>query len=228
VSGSGATTVVAASAPRVDLGAGSLLQAIACGLAGQLALAFPPRQFDFQLVTGPVTKAVMQRLTRRLPALALAWLGVVPDRENGRVFYGTSRWTLLLITQNEGGPQARLFSDALAPGLFAMVDAASIALQGFEISAPAGDGAAATTPWCAEGAVIVTDIENVAAEGWEDGGLATATLGISVRFAADFAPGAAWQADSFDTLGIAWDFGSTPDDFADTWTAPGPNAGSSA
>jgi hypothetical protein len=103
---------------------------------------------------------------------------------------------VFLATKNAAGIQGRYFGDALAPGLFTMVEAATAALQGFTIPGI--------------GSTNITRASNVFVEGWDDDDMVVATLDVSVGITIKMSETILNICDEgdFDTLAIDWNFGA--------------------
>ena len=204
-----------ASAPQIVPAAGleglvgeGPLHFTARALQARLQLLFPPNYFDWHWLDGKIGKTQWDRLTRRCPSVCLGFAGVTPSASNGLAFEGKSHWFLALVTRNEGGPQARLLGDRLAPGILSVVRAATVALNGFVINPP-------DTPWCASGAVEVTDISALTSDDWTSEALAAVGINLAVPYEEVLPPGLD-TPNRLDALSITWSFDPPGGVFAQT------------
>lgn len=167
----------------------------ALALQTRLQVAFPPALFAFDFVPAKVTKETWRKLTRKTPFIGIGWADIEGGR-NLRFFQGESRWSVFLATKNTSGILGRYFGDALAPGLFTMVEAATAALQGFTIPDVGSTG--------------ITRGSNVFVEGWDDEDMVVATLDVTVGLTIRMADVLLNVGDEgeFNELSIDWNFGA--------------------
>ena len=180
------------------------LQLVGAALQARLALAFPPSLFTHALMPAKLTPQAWTELTRRVPFVGLGWGGLAPSPIMSRQFRGVSRWTVFLVTRNGAGELGRYFGDAQGPGLFQMVQAGVVMLQGTNI---AGLGTAS-----------VGEASNAVAEGWEGGGAVIAAIDVEVPIdmsLADLITGGV-DTDALRTTAVAWDFQPAINSLSDT------------
>jgi hypothetical protein len=171
-------------------------------LKARLQSVFPPSRFDFHYLDGKLGKTQWSRLTRRTPAVALGWAGVRPSDFDGGPFDGASHWFVALVTRNEAGPEQRLLGDRIAPGMLAMVRAATIVLQGFVIDPE-------NTTWAASGAVQLRDVSAMYADDWTDDAASLVGIELDVHYQ-EMLPPSMDTPNSLDAVSIAWNFQGAP------------------
>jgi hypothetical protein len=174
------------------------LHFMARGLQVRLQQVFPASGFDWHWLDGKISKAQWVKLTQRTPSVCVGFGGVGPSTANGETFMGRAHWFVSLVTRNPGSPQARLLGDRAAPGILALVRAATLALHGFRIDPP-------DTPWAASGAVEITDISALTSEDWIDEALAAVGISLSVPYEEALPPGLD-TPNHFNALRTAWSF----------------------
>jgi hypothetical protein len=191
--------------PAPAIAAAGPLPGIARALARRLQLVFPAERFSHATMPARLTPKDWTGLTRRTPFVGLGWVAAEGDKDNGRLWSGETSWTVYLVTKNAGGIAARYHGDALAPGLFQMVQAAIGILHGALLADADGD--------IIFGTAMVRRAGNLFAEAWEDDA-AIAGIDVDVRIALPVADSVDLAtADILATLGIDWQFdgGDTPD-----------------
>jgi hypothetical protein len=180
-------------------------------LSDRLKLVFPPERFTHGFMPAKIDQAAWKQITRRMPFVGLGWTEVAAREDAGRLFDGTSHWTVFLVTRNSAGIAQRYFGDALGPGLFQMVQAAIGVLHGWTIEgSPDGDKGRI-------GTVAVTRAGNLFAEGIDLDDSAIAGLDLVAKFTLPV-PAAVHgdEPDILKTLGIDWQFNGG--DFPDVFT----------
>jgi hypothetical protein len=197
--------MLTAPAPPTIAASGPL-PGIARALTRRLQLVFPPERFAHATMPARLTPKDWTALTRRTPFVGLGWVAVEGDRDNGRLFRGEVSWSVYLVTKNAGGIAPRYHGDALAPGLFQMVQAAVGILHGAGLTDADSD-----LVW---GTAMVRRAGNLFAENWEDDA-AIAGIDVDVQIALPVAESVDLAtADILATLGIDWQFadgGDAPD-----------------
>lgn len=182
------------------------LSIVGAGLTDRLKQTFPPALFEHAFMPAKLTPQAWTALVRRTPFIGLGWNTLDAEPVLARQFRGASRWTVFLVTRNSSGPLGRYFGDAQGPGLFQMVEAASVMLQGYDLPGV--------------GNVVVKSAANSIAEGWEDGGAAIAAIDVDVSIdmsRADMIT-AGLSVDDLSSTHVAWDFLPATGSLADTHT----------
>lgn len=156
----------------------------------RLRLGFPEQHFGIERVPSTLTLSEFQRLTRVAPFIGLSWTGLQPDAGNARILRADMMWRLTLIVRNSQSAEGRFKGDQFDIGLDAMLDVATVLLQGavFEDI----------------GQCNVTSARPVYAEGHEDDAVALAHVDFTISFSAPLSglqlkPGADLTA-----LNVAW------------------------
>jgi hypothetical protein len=190
----------------MDVTAAGPLHFMGEAIAARLKLVFPPNQFTHEYVPARLTLTEWRRLTRRTPFVGLGWTGITPDHEAGRVFEGTAHWIVLLVTKNAGGVAARYQGDRVGAGLFQLIRAASIALQGFTPRQP-------ELSWEAASTVLIRDIQSVYSDEWADDEAAVGMISLDVPYqeqiSDDLVAALGQTPGSFGNVSITWAFGDT-------------------
>lgn len=165
-------------------------------IVARLRLAFPEAQFQIQRVPPVLTDMEFKRVVRLTPFIGLAWLGMKPDTGTGRELRGAMQWRLVLIVKASSSIEARFKGDRRDIGLDAMVDVATVLLNGvtFDI-----------------GHSTVTRAEGVFADGWADDATVIAQVDFEIRFATRVAGLGLTTLDDFRSLGITWLNAASPD-----------------
>lgn len=151
-----------------DLTAAGPLFLMQAALAARLQAAFPPREFQHDVVPARLTQAGWARLLQRTPFVGLSWTGMKPGTASGRHLDAAANWTVFLASKNSAGPKLGLLGDRMGPGQLGLAQVAAFALQGYTIP-----GA---------GTVRVDDVANLYADSWgEEAGTLTG-INISIGF----------------------------------------------
>ena len=156
----------------------------------RLRLAFPAQKFQIQRVPAVLTVKEFERVVRLRPFIGLAWMGLQPDRDHGRLLSGAANWRLVLVVKASNGLDIRFKGDRNDIGLDAMIDVSSVLLSGCTLSNI--------------GTCTVTRAEAVYADGWADDATVLAQVDFDVRFTS---PLSAFQIKTLDDLksfGINW------------------------
>lgn len=159
----------------------------------RLRLAFPRSSFTIERVPQTMTITEFQRLAKLAPFIGIAWVGFDADKDNQRAVQGYMLWSLILIVKASNGLEARFKGDAFQIGLDAMVDVATMLLQGAQIPDV--------------GPCTVTGARSLIAEGWSDDAIAIAQIDFKVRFTNQLASLKLSTPADFAALGITWDLG---------------------
>lgn len=147
------------------LASDNLVTRQAAALEARLTALFPPDKFDFHYLPAAPTQRVWNQVFRRMPAIALQFVGLDVAPESNTLPRVKVEWQLVLATQNPAGAKPRLLGDAMGPGLAGMVVVATLAIQGLSVP----DASMAT----------VTDVRALGAEFLDD---QVAAAGVSFRF----------------------------------------------
>lgn len=159
-------------------------------IVARLRMAFPERAFQIQRVPSVLTIDEFKRVVRLAPFIGLAWMGMTPDRDNGRQLAAAMNWRLVLIVKASSALETRFKGDKRDIGLDAMVDVACALLQGAELP---GIGVCA-----------VTGAQAVYADGWADEATVVAQVDFAVRYQASAAELKLVTPDDFKTLSVDW------------------------
>ena len=202
-----------------------VLSVIAFGLEQRLQLAFPPARFQFDYMPPRIAPTSWDQVVRRPPFIGLGWNELEGRNTPRRIWAGTSSWTVYLIVDNIAGQKNRLMGDAQGPGLFQMVQAGVIALNGLGIVA--ADGGLA-------GTCTVTRTAQAFAEGWTKQSIAMAAIDLTVTTAIDVASdltGVEASPDLLSEIAASWIFsdptvpGNQPAAFEDVTFFPPSSTG---
>ncbi len=180
------------SVQPIDPGALSLA---ATGLRDALQIAFPPQRFQFGFMPPRLSPREWSQLVNRPPFVGLGWNEIKPTSNGGRLFKGEASFSVFLVIENKSGVRNRYLGDAQGPGLFQMLQAASIVLNGCTIPGV--------------GSCFVTRASNAFAEGWEAENLAMAAVDVAVNVTLDVPTGLAGPEATPDLLrqiAASWSF----------------------
>lgn len=172
----------------------------------RLRIAFPKKLFAIERVPQALSIKEFNRIARQTPFIGLAWTGMKPDADNGRMLKGNMLWRLILINSVSSGLEARFKGDVKDIGMDAMVDVASVLLQGVNF-----DG---------QGVTNVTLSNSVIADGWSDDNIAIAQIDFTFSFAYRAAATGKMQLDDFKSLGITWAINDAPETIPDEIQLP--------
>ncbi|KQY45351.1 hypothetical protein ASD46_09540 [Rhizobium sp. Root491] len=172
----------------------------------RLRIAFPEKIFTIERVPQVLSIKQFTRIANQTPYIGLAWTGMKPDADNGRMLKGNMLWRLILVSAVSSGLEARLKGDKYDIGMDAMVDVASVLLQGVNF-----DG---------QGVTSVTLANSVIADGWSDDNVAIAQVDFTFSFACRAAATGKMQLDDFKALGITWSVNGSPDTVSDELQPP--------
>lgn len=159
-------------------------------IVARLRMAFPERAFQIQRVPSVLTIDEFRRVVRLAPFIGLAWMGMTPDRDNGRQLAAAMNWRLVLIVRASSSLEARFKGDAQDIGLDAMVDVACALLQGCELTGI--------------GVCSVTGAQAVYADGWADEATVVAQVDFAIRYQASAAELKLVTPDDFAKLAVGW------------------------
>ena len=156
----------------------------------RLRLAFPAQKFQIQRVPAVLTVKEFERVVRMRPFIGLAWMGLQPDRDHGRLLSGAANWRLVLVVKASSGLDTRFKGDRHDIGLDAMIDVSSVLLSG------------CTLPDI--GTCTVTRAEAVYADGWADDATVLAQVDFDVRFTSPLSAFQIKTLDDLKSLGVTW------------------------
>ena len=143
------------------------LSLIAAALQSRLQVAFPPEFFEFELLPARLNAAEWTRLVRRTPFIGLGWGGLTAAENGGALFKGNSVWTVFAVVSNQSGDKGRYLGDEQGVGLFQVIQAAVVVLNGLKIPGV--------------GTCLVRAAENAYAEGWNKEHIAMAAIAVEVN-----------------------------------------------
>ncbi|MBW9072228.1 hypothetical protein [Agrobacterium deltaense] len=172
----------------------------------RLRIAFPKKIFTIQRVPQTLSIKEFNRISRLTPFIGLAWTGMKPDPDSGRMLTGNMLWRLILINSVSNGLEARFKGDANDIGMDAMADVASVLLQGVSFEG--------------QGATSVTGANSVTADGWSDDNLSIAQLDFTFSFACRAAATGKMQPDDFRALGVTWSVNGSTETVSDEVQPP--------
>ncbi len=172
----------------------------------RLRIAFPKNPFTIERVPQVLSLDEFKRVVKLSPFIGLAWTGMKPDPDNGRMLKGNMLWRLILINRVSSGLEARFKGDKYDIGMDAMVDVASVLLQGVSFSG--------------QGVTNVTLINSVIADGWTDDNVAIAQLDFTFSFATRAAATGKMQPDDFRALGVTWSVNGSTETVSDEIQPP--------
>lgn len=159
-------------------------------IVNRLRLAFPEKLFQIERVPAVLTTKEFERVVRLTPFIGLAWMGMTPDRDGGRTVKGVMSWRLVLVVKASSTLETRFKGDHRDIGLDAMIDVATVLLQGAVF-----DGIGATS---------VTRAEAVYADGWADDATVLAQVDFDIRYQAGPAALKLMTPDDFAGLKVRW------------------------
>lgn len=162
----------------------------------RLRIAFPAKTFTIERVPQTMSLTEFKRIAKLTPFIGLAWTGMKPDGDNGRLLKGNMLWRLILVNLVSSGLEARFKGDRSDIGMDAMVDVAAVLLQG--VSFPG------------QGTTNVTLANSVIADGWSDDNIAISQLDFSFSFACRVAATGKMTPEDFKGLGITWSLTDDP------------------
>lgn len=183
------------------------LECIGDAIAERLRIVFPPQRFEHAVMPSRVDASTWGKLLRRTPFIGLGWADLDPVRGAGRLFHGTSAWTVYLVVKNPAGARERYWGDRQGPGLFVMVRAAVGILHGHTIEGV--------------GTIQVIKSGNAFAEGWNDESYAMAAVDCAVGTTLPLAEQIKGvEEDALARLGISWTFegGTASPELSDVMT----------
>lgn len=172
----------------------------------RLRIAFPEKIFRIERVPQVLSMKQFTRISNLTPYIGLAWTGMKPDPDNGRMLKGNMLWRLILVNAVSSGLEARLKGDRYDIGMDAMVDVASVLLQGVNFSG--------------QGVTNVTLANSVIADGWSDDNIAIAQIDFTFNFATRAAATGKMQPDDFKALGVTWSINGSTETVSDEIRPP--------
>lgn len=174
---------------KVDLSAAPI-NAMEAAITDRLRLAFPPKLFKIERVPAVLTINEFESSVLLAPFIGLAWMGLQPDRDNGRQFQGIANWRLVLIVKAKNSLVTRFKGDRFDIGLDAMIDVATVLLSGCSF-----DNIGTST---------VTRAEAIYADGWGDKATVLAQVDFDVRFVSPLSLFKIKTLDDLKSMGVTW------------------------
>ena len=169
------------------------LAALATAIEARLMVVFPEKQFGRPVwLPGQLTVNEWNALVKRTPCLAICFEGMARN-ESQSDLSGPVGWKIVVATRHPD-PRARLFGDALSPGLFTLLAAAALAVHRQPVA-----GATA----------MVRDMTHAQIEGLTVENVAIGVVDVRVNFDIgldDVVIGDDLQADDWTGLTIQWSF----------------------
>lgn len=107
---------------------------VAAAIEERLRRVFPAAVFHHAILPAKLSPAVWNDLVRGTPFVGIGWSGNEASGTVPREWQGRISFQISLVTQNERGIRERYFGDRFAPGIFAMADAATVALNGATVA----------------------------------------------------------------------------------------------
>ncbi len=159
-------------------------------IKARLRLAFPASLFVLDRVPLTPSNTEFKRYLRQLPFIGLAWAGFQSDGVNGRQTKGDMLWRLYLFVRTSSGLEARFKGDTKDIGLDAMVDVATVLLNG--------------TSFDGIGSCHVSRAGALHAEGFADDDIAMASIDFAIKFTSNPGVLKLVTPGNFATLGITW------------------------
>ncbi|MDL2332839.1 hypothetical protein [Brucella inopinata] len=166
------------------------IRVMEAAITARLRLGFPEKKFQIGRVPAVLTVKEFERILRLKPFIGLAWMGLQPDRDNGRLLSGAANWRLVLVVKASSSLDTRFKGDKFDIGLDAMIDVSSVLLSGCTLSDI--------------GTCTVTRAEAVYADGWADDATVLAQVDFDVRFTSPLSAFQIKTADDLKSLGITW------------------------
>lgn len=159
-------------------------------ITARLRLAFPAKDFQIQRVPSVLTVKEFEDVVRLTPFIGLAWMGIQPDRNASREFKGVANWRLVLVVKASSTLDTRFKGDRRDIGLDAMIDVASVLLNGFSFDDI--------------GTCTVTSAEAIYADGWSDAATVLAQVDFDIQYTARLSQYQFKTQDDFKQLGVSW------------------------
>lgn len=159
-------------------------------ITARLRLGFPAKKFQIHRVPAVLTIDEFKTVVRLTPYIGLAWMGIQPDRNASREFKGVANWRLVLVVKASSKLETRFKGDQHDIGLDAMIDLASVLLNGFSF-----DGI---------GTCTVTSAEAIYADGWSDAATVLAQVDFDIQYTARLSQYQFKTQDDFKQLGVSW------------------------
>lgn len=166
------------------------IRVMEAAIIDRLRLAFPAQKFQIQRVPAVLTVKEFEQVVRMRPFIGLAWMGMQPDRDHGRLLSGVANWRLVLVVKASNGLDTRFKGDRFDIGLDAMIDVSSVLLSGCTLSDI--------------GTCTVTRAEAVYADGWADDATVLAQVDFDVRFTSPLSAFQIKTLDDLKSMGITW------------------------
>ncbi|MCV9907173.1 hypothetical protein OIV19_06010 [Brucella sp. HL-2] len=166
------------------------IRVMEAAIIDRLRLAFPAQKFQIQRVPAVLTVKEFEQVVRMRPFIGLAWMGMQPDRDHGRLLSGVANWRLVLVVKASNGLDTRFKGDRFDIGLDAMIDVSSVLLSGCTLSDI--------------GTCTVTRAEAVYADGWADDATVLAQVDFDVRFTSPLSAFQIKTLDDLKSMGVTW------------------------
>ena len=156
----------------------------------RLRMAFPPKTFTMERVPQVLTITEFERISHAAPFIGLAWTGMKPTSNNGRLLRGEMLWRLILVNKVSSGLEARFKGDAHEMGLDAMIDVSTVIMHGVSFDD--------------QGVTTVTSSNSIIADGYTEDDVAIAQVDFTFSFTCPVANTGLLTPDDFKSLGITW------------------------
>jgi len=166
------------------------IRVMEAAILARLRLAFPEKKFQIGRVPAVLTIKEFERIVRLKPFIGLAWMGLQPDRDHGRLLSGAANWRLVLVVKASNNLDARFKGDKFDIGLDAMIDVSSVLLSGCTLQDI--------------GTCTVTRAEAIYADGWADDATVLAQVDFDVRFTSPLSAFQIKTLDDLKSLGVTW------------------------
>ncbi len=166
------------------------IRVMEAAILARLRLAFPEKKFQIGRVPAVLTIKEFERIVRLKPFIGLAWMGLQPDRDHGRLLSGAANWRLVLVVKASNNLDARFKGDKFDIGLDAMIDVSSVLLSGCTLQDI--------------GTCTVTRADAIYADGWADDATVLAQVDFDVRFTSPLSAFQIKTLDDLKSLGVTW------------------------
>lgn len=171
-------------------------------LVERLRLAFPAQTFTICRVPQQMSANVFADLVQDAPVIGIAWRGIKPDANSGRVLKGVALWRLLLVYKSSGKNDLRFTGDQFGWGIDDMTDVAAVIMHGWTLADI--------------GSCTVTDVQSVVADGYAKDDIELTQIDFEIGFAVPSALLAVKDPADFTALGLAWTVNNSPTTVTET------------